>query len=75
MGPDDYVLIGVSPPYQSFMETNKYRYFGDFVDYQYKSESTELMKTEKKMVSLGKIKRKDRNKYLPSGKSNPNYMK
>jgi len=66
MEPDDYELIGNSPPYKTTWDIGKHTYHGEAVDYYYKSESTGGTKTvPKRGVSLQAIKPRITSKYMP----------
>lgn len=63
---ENFRVESMSNPYVSNKETNKYRYWGLFVDSKLVGEETgtEVFRTD--MITLNRIETKERNKYACS---------
>ena len=65
MEPDDYILVNTSEEYACAKNTNKYVWYGMCKEYTYKSESTDLFRTQAVMIKPFKVRLRDRSKYNP----------
>lgn len=63
---ENFKVVGMSNPYVSNKETNKYRYWGLFVDSKLEGEETGTVVHRKDMITLNRIETKERNKYACS---------
>lgn len=63
---ENFKVESMSNPYAHYKETNKYKYWGLFVDSKLVGEETgtEVFRTD--MITLNKIETKERNKYASS---------